>query len=163
MVRTGHPRRWNRTECLTFRVCNTRHNGLATGRLAFRCFLSHSANNACRLVRIHYYNTFVFLVVFNINIALHLFGSSQSCPKSRLRKNPPEWFSSTLLLINNDNNNNNKNSPKWFSSTLLLIRDGQARRKRLIKKCARAFISLSSFVFQSSSCCGMFRSLCCLL
>ena len=140
MVRTGHPRRWNRTECLTFRVCNTRHNGLATGRLAFRCFLSHSANTACRLVRIHYYNTFVFLV-FTINIALRLSGSSQSCPKSTLRKNPPEWFSSTLLLI----------------------RDGQARRKRLIKNCGRAFISSSSFVFESSSCCGMFRSLCCLL
>ena len=140
MVRTGHPRRWNRTECLTFRVCNTRHNGLATGRLAFRCFLSHSANTACRLVRIHYYNTFVFLV-FTINIALRLLGSSQSCPKSRLRKISPEWFSSNLLLI----------------------RDGQARRKRLIKNCGRAFISLSSFVFQSSCCCGMFRSLCCLL
>ena len=139
MVRTGHPRRWNRTECLTFRVCNTRHNGLATGRLAFRCFLSHSANTACRLVRIHYYNTFVFLVVFNINIALHLLGNSQSCP------------------------NQEKTSPERFSSTLILIRDGQARRKRLIKNCGRAFISLSFFVFESSSCCGMFRSLCCLL
>ena len=109
---------------------------------------------------------FVFLV-FSINSTLRLLGSSQSFSKSRLRKNPPEWFSSTLLLINNgnndNNNNNNKISPKWFSSTLLLIRDGQARRKRLIKNCARAFISLSSSVFESSSCCGMFRSLCCLL
>ena len=91
MVRTGHPRRWNRTECLTFRVCNTRHNGLATGRLAFRCFLSHSANTACRPVRIHYYNTFVFLV-FSIRLlgtVVNIVQNQGYDEKAHLNGSPP--------------------------------------------------------------------------